>query len=91
MRYVADLCIAALFGLTVSGAVACQFGDNSFPADAAPDGHLGPRDDIRACCKEWRPWATDAPLDCLNERCEPGVCRWLTCAVFWTYRSEACR
>lgn len=82
MRYVADLCIAALCGLA-----ACQFGDNIIDK---PDA-LGPRDDIGACCDELRPWDIEAPGRCLNERCEPGVCRWLVCLKVLRYESEACK
>lgn len=66
----------------------CEFGDNTF---TPPDGQLGPRDDIGACCDEWRPWDTDAPGECLDDLCEPGVCRWLDClAGIYSYHSEAC-
>lgn len=93
MRYVADLLIALGIGLCCAvlafGPVAaCQFGDNTI----APSDALGPRDDIAACCDEWRPWDIEAPGRCLADLCEPGVCRWLDClGGIFEYRSEACK
>lgn len=81
-------------GLLLLALVGCQLGDNSIPADAAPDDSVqsGYDPQVSRCC-DWfyAPWM-ESPQSCLDEHSDVGECRWLNClGGLITYHTTGCR